>query len=692
MKIIKDTDDAALAGPSVAAIGFFDGLHRGHAYLLSRVVEAARERGLASAVVTFPQHPLSVVRPDRAPQLISTFAEKTALIEGQGIDYCFAIDFTPRTASLSALEFMRDILKAKFNIHTLVVGYDNRFGHNREEGFEDYCRYGREIGMEVVAADKFAPEKGKVSSSAVRRALASGNVACAANLLGREYSLQGVVTGGYRNGRKLGFATANIGGIDPCKIIPAKGVYAVRVATAGETYCGMLNIGERPTISWDGKVSVEVNIFDFDKDIYGMPIEVSFVERIRDEQKFSSAEELVEQLHRDRTTAMTLLYVEKHRGEDPRKLALQASGRQDIDHTAAMTQISGYRIAAKKIPSWAEARGIVYPVHLSMEQCSSEETARIKATIAGSGESMADLTGGFGVDFFFMSRGFGQATYVEADSRLCDIARHNMSALGAVNATVVNGMATDVLAQMPHTDLIYIDPARRDSHGQKTVSVKDCTPDLTECSSLLLQKAGRLMMKLSPMLDINAALRDLPFVTDVYIISVRNECKELLLVKENVSRGRMFHCINAGVEGTSCLSFGEEEASLMAPVAEEPMQYLYEPDTSVMKAGAWGVLAHRFGTPRLAHNTNLFTSHEPVEDFPGRKFRIEAIHSFDKKSLRQLVSRVTKANITVRNFPAAADELRKRLKMAEGGDTYLFATTLADGRRVIVECIKYKKS
>lgn len=680
--------------PVVAAIGFFDGLHKGHAYLLSRVAAEAGRRGMASAVVTFPQHPLSVVCPAKAPKQLSTFEEKEALIAGCGIDYCFCVDFNEGISSLSAFDFMKDILQKRFGIAVLLVGYDNRFGHNREEGFDDYRRYGEMLGMEVVAVDRFVSDYGKVCSSAVRKAVASGNVELAANLMGREYRLSGIVGHGYSNGRKLGFATANIEGIAAEKLIPANGVYAVRVETGGGTYLGMMNIGERPTVSWDGLVSAEVHIFDFDRDIYGQKIIVAFFARIRDEKTFGSSDLLVEQLREDKRAVETLFFAERHSHDNPYALALKKDVHADVDMDFALRQIEGRQVVSRKVPSWAGAWGLRFPLRLSLEQCSSELAARFKAKITGGGETMTDLTGGLGVDFYFISRTFGHALYVERDKGLCALAEHNMRVLGAGNVTVECGDMEEVLKDMPCVDLIYADPARRNGGGGKVVFLSDCSPDLRSLETLLLRKGRRLMFKLSPMLDIDAALKDLPYITDIYVISVRNECKELLLLMDGSRNGvRHYHCVN--IESECCcnvLSFSEAEKTADAAVADCPEAYLYEPNASVMKANAWGVLTRRFNVAKIARNSNLFTSSEPVCDFPGRMFVMDDVYGFDKKDLKRLAGNVSAANIAVRNFHASADEVRKRLKIAEGGDKYLFVTTLADGKKVILQCSKYKKS
>ena len=266
----------------------------------------AAARGLSSAVITFPLHPRQVLQNDYRPQLLTTPQEKLSLLEETGIDTCILLDFTPHLASLTAREFME-----VYRIRALVIGYDHRFGHNRSEGFEDYARHGQELGIDILPAEAFrlpaAPDGNPVSSSLIRRLLRTGDVSQAAECLGYPYFLNGTVVSGRRIGHQLGYPTANLQPDHPDKIIPANGVYAVRVETGGKTYGGMLNIGRRPTLDNGDDRSIEVHIFDFDRDIYRESLRLSFVQRIREERKFNSVDELTEQLHRDAGTIRALL-------------------------------------------------------------------------------------------------------------------------------------------------------------------------------------------------------------------------------------------------------------------------------------------------------------------------------------------------------------------------------------------------
>ncbi|ADV42984.1 riboflavin biosynthesis protein RibF [Bacteroides helcogenes] len=301
MRLVCETSDIVLR-PSIATIGFFDGVHRGHRYLIEQVCEVAAMRGLASAVITFPIHPRQVMCSDYHPALLTTCDEKISLLAETGIDYCMMLDFTPEVARLSARQFMA-VLKERYLIEVLVIGYDHRFGHNRSEGFDDYVRYGKELGIEVLLAHAYYYNKEKtgstVSSSLIRHLLLKGNVSAAAEYLGYGFFLGGTVVGGYQVGRKIGFPTANLRVDSPDKIIPSDGVYAVYVSLDGMRYGGMLSIGYRPTLANGTDRSIEVNIFHFDADIYDRPMQVSFVRYMRPEQKFNTVEELIARIRRD---------------------------------------------------------------------------------------------------------------------------------------------------------------------------------------------------------------------------------------------------------------------------------------------------------------------------------------------------------------------------------------------------------
>lgn len=481
-------------------------------------------------------------------------------------------------------------------------------------------------------------------------------------------------------------------------------------------------------------------------------------------------------------------FIRQHQDDDVRQLAFLGSKYPEVDMTFALDQIRGRKMARVKLPRWASLEGIIYPPHISMEQCSSESTALYKAELAArlldqpvpssenekeSGKAsnshfskicefasegavdsefaknegsceiqqiltesdkninemkdevseadfseeigFVDLTGGFGVDFSYIAARLGmKSMYVERQAHLCEAAKENFERLGLKNAIVKNGDGIEVLHSFhPKKDdaasaddslgitydqsrsllktklglkIIFIDPARRDDAGNKVVSLKDCTPDVTVLQEEMLLKADYVIIKLSPMLDWHRAVSELSHVREVHIISVNNECKELLLVlsARNMGGNLRIYCIN-DAQSFVCDELDMESSSVkIAPSTLEDMQYLYEPNASLMKAGCFGVLSERYDARMLSKNSHLFVSREPIAAFPGRSFRIIAVSSFNKKELKRHLSGITKANIATRNFPLSVAELRKRLKLKDGGETYIFATTLSDDSHVLV--------
>ena len=308
MTIIRKFDD--IQGSYTACIGFFDGVHLGHRFLLEHLKEEARISNTLSAVITFANHPRKLIQPDFKLSLINSLEEKLANIESTGIDACFLLDFTEDIRNLTAEEFICDFLSKKMNVTRLLIGYDHRFGKNRAEGFEDYVRYGKSCGMEIVQEPIFDGGQGKnYSSSEIRRSLIAGNISEATEILGQFYRLEGVVIHGHQLGRKLGFPTANLNPFDKDKIIPSNGVYAATVELeSGEVFPSMVNIGFRPTVDRDlNRLSVEAHIIGFDRDIYDETITISFIQRIRDERKMSSLEELKQQLAKDNEMAKEIV-------------------------------------------------------------------------------------------------------------------------------------------------------------------------------------------------------------------------------------------------------------------------------------------------------------------------------------------------------------------------------------------------
>ena len=421
-------------------------------------------------------------------------------------------------------------------------------------------------------------------------------------------------------------------------------------------------------------------------------------------------------------------------------LALQSHRYPDIDMPFLLDQLAGWQTARTKLPSWAANEDIIYPPHLSMEQCSSEQTAEYKARLVArfvgleniassdlnndcsrpsAGEettpkqqenhvqnsfegSFCDLTGGFGVDFSFITRSFKRAIYVEQQDNLCELARHNFHALGLTQAEVVNDDGTAYLHQLDHVSVLFLDPARRNEQGGKTVLISDCTPDVLALEEELLEKADTVVIKLSPMLDWHRAVDELNrlgnVVREVHIVSVRNECKELLLVLQRTKdekddrtateKALQVFCVN----DESIVSYSLDEAlstsQRLLSAVPKAGQYLYEPNASLMKAGCFALLTARYPLSALSLNSHLFVSEEAINEFPGRKFEITAVSSFNKKELRRSLSRIEKANLAVRNFPMSVADLRKRLKIKEGGDIYLFATTDAESNHLLFVCKK----
>ena len=409
-------------------------------------------------------------------------------------------------------------------------------------------------------------------------------------------------------------------------------------------------------------------------------------------------------------------FVAMHRNEDVRELALKAKRVEGLDLPLALDQIAGWQIARKKLPQWASCEGIVYPPHISMEQCSSQFTAQyksevaqtllapaatVRARVSDSPESdtlvarraMVDLTGGFGVDFSYLARGFSQATYVERQRHLCDLAEHNMAALGLDQARIVCGDGVEYLRQMGPVDFIYLDPARRDEHGSRTYAIEDCTPNVFELRDLLLSKSQYTLVKLSPMLDWRKAVADFDgTVREVHIVATGNECKELLLVlgqqvHEEPSAPRVF-CVNDNQRIDYDSAAYTQGLRIGGKPLPEAKNYLYEPNASIMKAGCFDLVEERFGVTQVGPSSHLFVSATPVADFPGRGFAIEAIGGMNKKDIKRLLNGTKQANIAVRNFPLTAPQLRKKLKLADGGPVYLFGTTMQGCDHVLLRTSK----
>lgn len=357
------------------------------------------------------------------------------------------------------------------------------------------------------------------------------------------------------------------------------------------------------------------------------------------------------------------------------------------DFSLALRQIAARQLLRKKVPEWSENEDLLFPAHLSIEQCSSEATAQYKANLL-KGNAFADLTGGLGIDTYYLDRHFQKTDYVERQTELCDLARHNFSVLNT-KIEVHNETAEDYLNHCEPKDCIFIDPARRDEYGRKTVSIADCTPNVTDLQDLLLQKAEKVMVKLSPMLDISKALEELHHVKELHVVAVANECKELDFILERGYQGEIqFVCVNLLTEQPEVRFTMDEERNSSGKLAESVLKYLYEPNPAVMKAGCFKLLTQRFDVFKLHKNSNLYTSEDLISDFPGRIFEVEGWAPYNKKVKQALLQEVDKASIAVRNFPLSVAELRKALKIGDGDAIYLFATTLKGEQKIIVKTKK----
>jgi len=381
-------------------------------------------------------------------------------------------------------------------------------------------------------------------------------------------------------------------------------------------------------------------------------------------------------------------FIAQNRNADVRVLAL-GKIPAGIDLRFCLQQIEGWQIAQHKLPSWAREEGIIYPVKLSLEQCSSEQTAtykqRLVERLLPERHRMADLTGGFGIDFSFLAQLFGEADYVERDQHLCEIACRNLSLLGLKQAKVHCMASEDFLDEMGLFDLIYIDPSRRDTDGRKVVALNDCSPNVEALQDRLLGHARMLIVKLSPMIDIQDTLRRLHNVNEVHVVSVGGECKEVLLVlcQEKTCSDTNYYCSNITSQTQTFHTDVRDAEPVLAPL---PEQFLYEPNASILKVGVQNTLCKSYDVRKLHPFSHLFTSSHFIENFPGRAFVIEDYCSFAKKELKTMLADISQCNLTIRNFPASVAELRKRLKLREGGSCYLFATTLSNGSHVLLRC------
>jgi predicted RNA methylase len=385
-------------------------------------------------------------------------------------------------------------------------------------------------------------------------------------------------------------------------------------------------------------------------------------------------------------------FILEHESEDVRKLALQSKRYPNIDIPFAIQQIVGRQIAKNKIPNWYQHIDIIYPLHLSMEQCSSQQTAIYKTLLCDENHDLLiDLTGGLGVDFAFMASQFKKAIYVETQPQLTQLAIHNFAILNLQHVEVIQSDAVSFLESFKEkADIILIDPARRNEVGRKTVLIEDCTPNLIELDEILNLKAKKTIIKLSPMLDITLASQSLSNITDIHIISINNECKELLLIKSNLSKEPDIHCINLlpNNKRESFIFTKEQEDATSIIYTDTLGKYLYEPNSSIMKAGAYKSIATTFKLEKLQVNSHLYSSDSLITNFPGRVFEIKDVFTANKKEIKEHLKDISQANITTRNYPFSVAEIRKQTKLRDGGQSYIFATTLSNEKKVLILCHK----
>lgn len=409
-------------------------------------------------------------------------------------------------------------------------------------------------------------------------------------------------------------------------------------------------------------------------------------------------------------------FIKKHLNDDVNKLAL-SKFPEDIDKQFVIRQIQARQVLSKKLPSWAENDELIFPKKLSLEQCSSELTAKYKTSLSTNphetsrkiGEDscdladekkiLVDLTGGMGVDTAFLSDNFDKTFYVEMQEELCDIARHNFKILNK-NIEVINDNAEHFLTTCDEVDCIYLDPARRDEYGRKMVSLHDCSPDVVELHDILLKKAKKVLVKVSPMLDIEMIKKELTDITEIHVVAVRNECKEILLEIQKLknSKTQNLRILATDLRENWNFSFTEEEErDAQWTLADSVGKYLYEPGVACMKAGCFKLLSQRFNIDKLHRNSHLYTSDELVADFPGRIFEVVCAVPFDKKTKKEIASRCQrptangqqpdiklKASVAVRNFPLSAEELKKNLRLQDGNDFYIFGTTMKGEKKIVV--------
>lgn len=386
----------------------------------------------------------------------------------------------------------------------------------------------------------------------------------------------------------------------------------------------------------------------------------------------------------------TIEFIKKQIQTDPNALLLAAKKYPDMDIPFVVDQITCRKQIKDKLPAWYANYDLYFPAKITTEQCSSEQTASYKQRLA-SGNIACDMTGGLGIDTYYISRNFEKFFYLERYEAYCNAARHNFNVLGASNIDVLNGDSIQLLNDLPSLDLIYVDPARRSDCNKRLYDLSECEPNVVDLAPILLSKAKKLIVKVSPMADIHRCIELIPQVKRIHVLSVRNECKELLLEVDSTEESKDVEivCVNFPVTGEQSFSFFfNAEKSAPLNVVNTVHKYLYEPNASILKAGAFKSVATQFGIKKLHQHSHLYTSSELITDFPGRIFEVIEVDGFSKKWLQTASKQIGQANLTTRNFPMTVAEIRKRSKLQEGGSLYLFATTLSDDQKVIVSCEK----
>lgn len=386
----------------------------------------------------------------------------------------------------------------------------------------------------------------------------------------------------------------------------------------------------------------------------------------------------------------TTKFILEFENADILQLALHSKKYPNVDVQLAIRQILGRQKIKSKVPRFYNTSKLLYPLQLSLEQSSSEVTAIYKSELC-EGKTLADLTGGFGVDCCFLSSHFERVSYVERQLELCELANHNFKELCLENIEVYNFETEKFLQEMNPVDWIYIDPARRSNIGKKVVLLSDCEPNISLLSSTLLQKSSNLMVKLSPMMDISAAIKELPQTNEVHIIAVDNECKEVvLIIRQGLNKSLSINTVNFQKNKIiQKFSFVvDDEYSAEVQYTSKPGKYIYEPNAAIMKSGAYKTISKIFEICKLHINTHLYTSDKLILEFPGRIFEVVKIWDNSKISMKTLSKQIPKANISTRNYPLSVEELRKKTKVKDGGEIYIFACTISNEDKVLIECNK----